>query len=414
MPRIWIVNPFDPLPGDPEQAGRYASLAFMLRDAGHDVTWWTSDFSHRFKQRLDMRHLAAHGRRVSIDVRFIATPPYQRNVSLARLRSHRAFAQRFEDEARLAAHAPAVIIASNPPPDSAAAAARVARLRRAKLIIDTQDIWVENFRRLLPSVIRWSSPALLAPWVRANRFAYAAADAVVGVADIYADQAAAYNAQPPRRAVIPLGVDLAAFDRAAASGRCLLGHKPAGEIWSIYSGSMSESYDVRTVAAAARRSLPDHPHIRFIFSGRGPLEAELKNRLAGLPRVTFLGFAPFDDWAATLRQCDIGWCAIRPEALIAMPNKIFYYWAAGLAILNSIPGQCADWVRQSASGSTYMAGDPDSAATMFLNLCRAAADLTRTRAASRFAAESTWDRRLLYDPYVRLVNDLCNQGPASA
>ena len=35
--KVWLVNPFDPLPGEQEQLGRYGHLALALRDAGHEV-----------------------------------------------------------------------------------------------------------------------------------------------------------------------------------------------------------------------------------------------------------------------------------------------------------------------------------------------------------------------------------------
>lgn len=406
MTRVWIVNPFDPLPGDPEQAGRYASLARQLREAGHDVTWWTSSFSHRFKRPLDRAAIQSACDAEGIGVRFIDAPPYARNVSLARIRSHRVLAERFADAAGAESEAPRVVIASNPPPELTAAAARIAGARGAKLIVDTQDIWVENFRRLMPAALRWAWPLLLRPWIRANRFAYRAADAVVGVAGVYADEARRYGAAPARREVIPLGIDLAGFDAAARAGRCLLGEKPPGEVWAIYSGSLSKSYDVLTVAETARALLPTNPPLRFIFSGRGPLEDELRRRLADVPRVTFLGFAAFEDWAATLIRCDVGFCAIRPEALIAFPNKIFYYWAAGLAIVNSIPGECAEWVRRTHSGATYVAGDAAAARSALKELFFAPVRLDACRTASRRAAETLWDRGLLYRSYLKLVDEL--------
>jgi len=46
---IWIVNPFDPLPGEFFKPGRYATLADILIRNGYKVTWWSSNFFHATK-----------------------------------------------------------------------------------------------------------------------------------------------------------------------------------------------------------------------------------------------------------------------------------------------------------------------------------------------------------------------------
>lgn len=408
MARLWIVNPFDPLPGDPEQPGRYVSLARMLRDAGHDVTWWTSDFSHRFKRPVDRAAILRAAEAERIDVRFIETPPYSANVSLRRLRSHRAFAHRFAQSARGEADRapPDLILASNPPPEAAAAAGRIARELRRPFVVDVQDLWVNTFRGLLPGMVRWASPLLLRPWIAASREAYAAADLVVGVAQRYADDPQHFGRADVPRENIPLGIDLAEFDRAAARGRSLLGEKPAGEIWSIYSGSYSGAYDVLTVAHAAVRLVGRHAHCRFILSGRGELEPQVRAIIAQNRRITFLGFAPFDDWAATIRLCDIGFNAVKPDRWVLFPNKIFYYWAAGAAVLNSIAGECAAVVRRDDTGVSYRCGDVDDAVARFEELIADPARLAARRRAARASAERTWDRAVLYDGYVKRINEL--------
>ena len=405
MAKVWIVNPFDPLPGDPEQPGRYATLARLLRGAGHDVTWWTSSFSHRFKKPVAQSPIYHTCRGENINIQFIDTPSYKTNVSLRRIAAHRVYASQFERRARMMAP-PNVVVASNPPPDGTAAAARVAKFHGARLVVDVQDIWVDNFRQFLPSMVRWAWPMLLRPWITASRSAYGAADAVVGVADGYADEPVKYGRSDYERHVIPLGIDLDSFDAAAARGRCLIEEKRPGEIWVIYSGSYSRGYDVLTAASVAAKMAPEHPNLRFIFSGRGELQGQVQRILRGVPRVTFLGFAPFDDWAATVRRCDVGWNAIRPETLILFPNKVFYYWAAGLAVLNSIPGQCADIVGESGTGVSYEAGNVEDACRSLGELIADPDRLAERCGVARQMSVDTWDRKKLYRGYVELIERL--------
>jgi hypothetical protein len=48
--RIWIINPFDDLPCE-GKAQRFWSLSETLADQGHEVIWWSSDWSHRRKAK---------------------------------------------------------------------------------------------------------------------------------------------------------------------------------------------------------------------------------------------------------------------------------------------------------------------------------------------------------------------------
>ncbi|NUQ47154.1 MAG: glycosyltransferase, partial [Phycisphaerae bacterium] len=282
----------------------------------------------------------------------------------------------------------------------------VARRCGARLIVDVQDDWIGNFSRMFPRGLRWSAPLILRPWIAATRAAYEAADAIVGVAAPYADDPRRFGRRDYRRLVIPLGIDLGSFDSAARIGRCLPGDKPAGEIWSIYGGSLSRSYDVLTVARVAAEISSRRPNVRFVFSGRGELESQARCILEGAPRSVFLGFAPFEDWAATIARCDVGWNAVRPDALVWFPNKIFYYWAAGLAIMNTIPGECAEWVERTGSGVTYACGDAGDAVRRFEELIADPQRLGERRIAARRSAGERWDRRRLYEPYVGLIREL--------
>ena len=156
--RVWIVNPFDPLPGDPEQEGRYATLAKLLVARGHRVLWWTSVFSHRFKRPVDQAAVRTACAAAGIDVEFLPAPAYHRNVGLRRLWNHHALAQRFHAAALARAPHPDVIVVSSPPPSLARRAVDVARTKRAKSVVDVQDAWPDVFAILAPRPLRPRPP----------------------------------------------------------------------------------------------------------------------------------------------------------------------------------------------------------------------------------------------------------------
>ena len=149
---VWLVNPFDSLPGEDARLQRYPRLAAAFSAAGWNATLWTAGFSHVFKRE---RAPGAAGGPNPWRTVFVPVPPYFSNVSLARVRSHRAFAARFLTLARSKTSAgeiaaPDLIVASTPPPSAAQAALVFARETRCKTIVDIQDAWPETFARLVP------------------------------------------------------------------------------------------------------------------------------------------------------------------------------------------------------------------------------------------------------------------------
>lgn len=411
--RIWLVNPFDPLPGDPEQEGRYATLARLLVARGHRVTWWTSSFSHRFKRPVDEATIRSACRQCGIEARFLHAPPYYRNVGLARVWNHALLARRFRAAAARSAARPDVIVASSPPPALAYAAVRFARDRDAKVLIDVQDLWPDVFSSLVP---RWVRPLLgpaLAVTRRNVRRAAAGCDAIVGVADGYVADSQRAAGKQKITATIPLGVDLAAFDAAAAAGRCEQFTKPPGEIWLAYTGSLNRNYDFLTILrAAAKIGTSLGLGLRFFLTGRGELaeKAERLTREENLANVSLTGFLEFETWAYLLTQCDVGFNASFPEAMIFLPNKIFYYLAAGVAVLNTIPGQCSRIVREGGCGLDYRAGDVASCVAAIERVVRDGAARSAMRRAARELAETTYDRAVLFPKYAELIEDLGRGG----
>ncbi|MCK4343434.1 MAG: glycosyltransferase family 4 protein [Phycisphaerae bacterium] len=403
---IWIVNPFDPLPGDPEQEGRYATLARLLIARDHRVTWWTSSFSHRFKRPVDQTAIRAACQDCGIDVEFLEAPPYQQNVGLARVRNHAVLARHFYAAATRSSPRPDVIVVSSPPPVLAYHAVRLARERGVKSIIDVQDLWPDAFSCLVPPLAR----PLLAPaiWMmrRNVRRAAIGCDAIVGVADAYVENSHKEAGETKITATIPLGVDLAALDAAAAAGKCDEYTKPAGEIWLAYTGSLNRNYDFMTILKAAAR-IGDSlgPGLRFFLTGRGELAEQTKQfvREHKLTNVTLTGFLDFETWAYLLYQCDAGFNASFPEAMIFLPNKIFYYLAAGAAVLNTIPGQCSRIVRDGGCGLDYEAANVDSCVAAIEQIVRDADTRHAMQQAARKLVETTYDRVILFPKFAELI-----------
>jgi glycosyltransferase involved in cell wall biosynthesis len=406
--KIWLVNPFDPLPGEEEQLGRYADLAGHLRRAGHEVVWWSSDFSHRFKRRVDPQLVQQGMRDWGIHVELVPTPSYQRNVGARRLWSHRVYGRRFR---RRAAEAPApdLIFASSPPLESARESGRLGQRWSIPVVIDIQDQWPDNFVRVMPRLLRPIQKLLLKPLYKLEREAYQLADGIVGVAEGYVERGLTVGGPKTFHGVFPLGVNLNELRQAVEAGAQHYAEKwrkPEGQVWLLYSGSLSHNYDFQTIIQAAiptKQRFADR--VRFILTGTGELADEARRiiRDRGLDNVAMTGFLEFPEWAYLLSQADAGFNASFPDALIYLPNKIFYYLAAGAAVLNTIPGQCARLVEEHHCGFNYQAGDAQSCFDAICRLLDSPERLAEMGAAARRLAEQVFDRTIVYADLARFL-----------
>jgi glycosyltransferase involved in cell wall biosynthesis len=234
--RIWVVNPFDELPNATDVPLRYWALCRTLAEQGHEVIWWSSDFSHRTKTQREPCPPTD-----GFSIRLIASTPYAKNISLARLKNHKQFAQGFFRDAidglkSGALNAPDRIVVSLPPLGVAeqafkirdfvnqiegpAGASRTApNIQKGRggcpplppsishspsaishhdcqVVVDIMDAWPEAFYQVLPKPLRTIlGPILLAPMRRSAQRAYEGADKISAVGQNYLERAKGYLPQ---------------------------------------------------------------------------------------------------------------------------------------------------------------------------------------------------------------------------
>jgi len=418
---IWLVNPFDDIPGEGLPPLRYWTLARILAARGHDVIWWSATWSHRRKAirstPLGIREDEGFG------VRLVAVRPYDRNVSWTRFGSHRDFGRTFErlaNESIAAGHLerPDIILASLPPLDSPEAAARLARTLDATFVLDVMDLWPETFERLLPG------PAflrhLIAPWLlgrmaRRRKAIVGAADAVSASTRTYADTILKEAPADMPRHVCQLGAYLEEFPAPPR----LVNHVPLDDptilpsaaaeapLQCVYAGSLESGQDVETLVAAARLLSATGVAVTLHVAGTGKLEASLRSAdQSGSCRLQFHGLLGRQEYAHLLRRCDVGLVLVKPESLVAVPYKACDYAAAGLAIVNSLPGELQTLVDEHAAGVFYAAGNAASLARAIASLAGDRAALLAMRHGSRRLAATVFDRERTYGRFADWLETL--------
>ena len=397
---VWIQNPFDNLPLEGYRKQRYWLMCEAFARAGWKVVFWTSDFSHAKKRsRVENQNANFHesDEYSRIGLRLIPTLPYPKNVCLARIQSHRAYAKewlRFALDNRTIEHSeqsniPSLIITSTPTLSAAAAALRIGRALGSKVVVDVMDAWPETFERLAPKGLRWLTKPFLAGMYRTARRIYREADLVTGVCERYreltgrSDYYLAYH-----------GIE----KKEDGEGRKEKVWTAGGnrKIRLVYAGNLGKTYDLATVVKAVEANVD----FELDVAGFGEFSSACS-------RVRFHGLLSEQDLQALLGRCDVGIVPMRPDSWVGVPYKFCDYSQAGLAIVSSLGGESSALLEKYRCGATYNAGDVASLVAAVRQV------MTFERGASRTMCAAEFDAVRIYDDYVSRVSQIVQGRPKS-
>lgn len=390
---VWIVNPYDNLPLEGYRPQRYWLMARAFARHGHDVTLWSSDFSHAHKSKREMT-----GERLGtlaeaelwngdgFRLALISAPPYGKNICLKRVLSHAVLARRWRSCAERT-QTPDLIVASSPPLSLCAAVRRFAVKRGIPFIVDVMDAWPETFARVLPSPI-------LAPLASIARRNYCGATGVSVVARRYAELVRGYGVTCDVH-VCPHGVELHNREKTQMTQS-----RSNETLRLVYCGNMGASYDLATLIDVVRA----HDPFELDLAGAGPKEAELRARASECPRIRFHGYLDDDALRSLLVAADAGVVPMFPDSCVGIPYKLADYAAAGLPIVNSLPGESAQLIADCGAGFTYNAGSVESLSSALDSL--AAADCAALRAGADALAK-IFDADAIYPEYVSWAEGIC-------
>ena len=409
---VWIQNPFDNLPAEGYRKQRYWLMAEAFLRAGHRVVYWTSDFSHARKRK---REEGGARRGEGIEVRLIPTLPYSKNISLDRIRSHRAYACDWkrlaldsgnrtieQSEQSEQSNSPSLIVSSCPTLSAAAAVLEIGHALGAKVVIDVQDAWPETFERLAPKGLRGLARLALTPLRLKARRIYREADLVTGVCDAYreltgrSDYWRAYlgiDCQRPRVSTAEAAAERSLEWCEDAAGTVKSYENATNRMSAVrlvYAGGLGKTYDLKTLVAAVEANR----EMTLDVAGFGDFSC-------ACPRVKFHGMLSAENLRKLYATCDIGVIPMNDDSGVGLPNKIFDYAAAGLGIVSSLGGESAAILKKYKCGTTYNPGDVASLTAAIRQAKTLASDASRTMCAVEF------DARKIYDAYVAHVTAFC-------
>ena len=130
----------------------------------------------------------------------------------------------------------------------------------------------------------------------------------------------------------------------------------------------------------------------------------------GSCRLVVHGLLDRPEYVRLVARCDIGLVCVKPESMVAIPYKAFDYAAAGLAIVNSLPGELEGLVQQYEAGVTYAAGDARSLAEAITNVAADRKKLVMMRVNARRLAEREFDREKTYAAFADWIETVHGGG----
>jgi glycosyltransferase involved in cell wall biosynthesis len=331
-----------------------------------------------------------------------------------------------------------VVVVSSPTFFSILSGWLLARLKRARFVVEIRDLWPAIFVGLgvltNPLVIRVLECLELA--------AYAAADEVVVVTEGFRADLVRRGVPPEKVHTIRNGVDVGRFAAAAETGsaderealRARLGAGP-DDCLVLYAGTHGISQALPAIAdaaalldhpapaapvgaapvgavaagagsAAGRAAATDRRAIRFAFVGDGADKRRLERRVAQLRlgNVALLPGVPNREMPALLAAADICLVPLRAVPLFAsfIPSKMFECLAAGKAVIGSVTGEAAEIL----AGAGAVVVPPEDSGSLAAVIAALAADpplraeLGRT---GRAFAERCHDRAALAREYRKIL-----------
>jgi glycosyltransferase involved in cell wall biosynthesis len=296
-----------------------------------------------------------------------------------------------------------VIVVSSPTFFAIGAGWLLARLKRARLVVEVRDLWPAIFTEL--GVL--TNRPVIRLLERLELAAYAAADTVIVVSDGFRANLIGRGVPVGKVHTIRNGVRPGEFDPDAPADtrlRARLGASP-GDCLVLYAGTHGISQGLTSVADSAAL-LTDEP-IRFAFVGDGADKQRLRDRVAeqGLRNVALLPGIPHKQIPALLAAADICLVPLRDVPLFSsfIPSKMFEYLAAGKPVVAALAGEAAQILSEAGA---WVVPPADSEA-LALAIRTLAADPQRRQAMGsqgRCYVEKYFDRGMLAGSYRKLLD----------
>ena len=396
----------------PVEAGttRFFQIAMAFCRAGYEVEVITTGFQHFKKCPRDKVKIEKEN--YPFKITFIDVPPYKKNIDLRRVYSNRVAARNVRSYLSEHIREYAAVYCSIPANNVAANVSEICHQKSVPCIIDIEDLWPEAMGMVIKK--DGLRKLLLDSFRRDAETAYRNADGIIGTSEDYTARAFSNQSRDIPRDTVYVGCDLEEFDRGVQEYSCEV-EKPNDEFWVTYAGSISTSYDIRTLILSAKELLDEgHDEIKVQILGTGSQKEKLEAfvRSEKIDNVKFWGFVAYPRMAAVLNKSDLLINSFVKGAPQSIVNKVGDYLASGKAMINTLenPVFCR-LVSRYQVGCNIAPGDASILASTILDLKKRERDRMEMGKNARRLAETEFDQGVSYMRVVRMVEKCMSVTP---
>lgn len=260
-----------------------------------------------------------------------------------------------------------IVFATSPPLPVGLAGWIVAKLRRARFVLDIRDLWPA----LAEAIGELRSPTSVGLATRLERFLYRNADRITAVTRGFVAHIGRTVVDPSRIVHLPNGAAANLFDpnRMDPSIRSRLGLD--GRFVVSYAGLHGIVQGLGTVLDAATL-LRDRAEVLFCMIGDGPSKAELQARAAaaGLANVRFLPPVPPAEITPFLTASDVLLVPLRRDPVLRtfVPSKLFDYLACARPVILMVDGEARTLLDEAEGGIFVEPEDAEGLSKAILRL----------------------------------------------
>lgn len=383
---------------------RFRYIGDFLSDAGYQVDLITTTFQHWEKAQRDVGTIKKEA--YKFQLKFIYEPGYRKNIDPRRIWSHHIAAKNLtkllEQEGDYD-----LVYCEIPPNDVALAAAEYAKKKGIPFVPDVNDLWPEAMRMVVDIPV--ISDILFYPLKRDAEKVYSLVSGIIGTSDEYRDRPLKNQKLDVPRKTVYVGNEIAEFDKGVETYGPQI-HKPEGEFWVSYAGTIGTSYDIRTMVLAGRELLDrGMDQIKIKILGGGPLKEELENlaKEMGCVNVEFVGYAPYPKMAAYLAKSDILVNSFVKKAPQSIVTKIGDYLAAGKPMINTcMSPEFRQKVEADGFGINILPEDVKILTDAIMDLYKDKEGCRIMGEKARKTAEEQFDRPESYKKIIELIEEL--------
>lgn len=403
--RILFYNSAVYLPGE----GGYKRTMYlfdMMRGMGYDVTLVTSDFNHYAKKKRDVAKFRREYPDYS-DVVILPAIPYTKNISIKRWISGKLFKKTFIKWFKKNYNDYDLVYTNMPGAGTNIAMSKICKKNNIKMIVDVRDLQPEVFRVLLKQ--EWLYKIVTFRMKLKADKAYNTADELLAVSNEYLQRGLSANSHCRNPKVVYIGAVLDKFYNGIekyASGI----HKPEGEMWATYAGTLGTTYDLYTLIDVAK-SLQNKglKNIRFKILGQGPEAEPLKLYAKNnkVENVDFIGFVDYEMMAAYLSKSDMTINSLKARASQSIINKVADYFAAGIPILNgSLCKEMQDLVDDYKAGLNFEPENVESLEKAILYIINNPEKSKEFGVNAKTLALEKFDRKTSYLAIIKTIEEV--------